>query len=359
MAEQPFTVIDIDVEDDATFDTDTLVVDGANNRVGILVAAPTVTFDVLGTSLMTGTLNVTSNLTLGSGGTAYTFPTTDGISDQALVSDGAGNLTFTDVGPGSVTSVGITAGTGISVSGSPITSSGSMTVTNIGVTSVVAGSNIAVSAATGAVTISSTDQFVGTVTSVATSSGTFVDITGGTITSSGTLTSDLSASGTAGATTFLRGDNTWSTPSGTYSSWTLAGDSGSNQTINDGDTVDIAGGTGIATVASATDTITVTNTGVTSNLAGTGIGVSSATGAVTITNSGVTSIVAGTNISISGATGAVTISSTDQFIGTVTSVGSGTGLSGGPLYRLYLHHLWFGWILSLPLKSMNYKFHSG
>ncbi|MEE8598140.1 MAG: hypothetical protein V3S69_01220, partial [Dehalococcoidales bacterium] len=331
MAEQPFTVIDIDVEDDATFDTDTLVVDGANNRVGILVAAPTVTFDVLGTSLMTGTLNVTSNLTLGSGGTAYTFPTTDGISDQALVSDGAGNLTFTDVGPGSVTSVGITAGTGISVSGSPITSSGSMTVTNIGVTSVVAGSNIAVSAATGAVTISSTDQFVGTVTSVATSSGTFVDITGGTITTSGTITSDLSASGTAGATTFLRGDNTWSTPSGTYSSWDLAGDSGPNQTINDGDTVDIAGGTGIATVASATDTITVTNTGVTSNVAGTGIGVSAATGAVTITNSGVTSIVAGSNISISGATGAVTISSTDQYDGTVTSVGSGTGLSGGPI----------------------------
>ena len=49
----------------------------------------------------------------------------------------------------------------------------------------------------GAVTINSTDQFVGTVTSVATSSGTFVDITGGTITTAGTITSDLSATGTA------------------------------------------------------------------------------------------------------------------------------------------------------------------
>lgn len=54
---------------------------------------------------------------------------------------------------------------------------------------------------------------------------------------------------------------------------------------------------------------TVNNTGVLSNVAGTGISVSSATGDVTITNTGVTSIVAGTGITISGATGAVTVSS--------------------------------------------------
>ena len=48
MAEQPFTVTDMNVEDDATFDTDTLVIDGTTNRVGILVASPTVTFDVAG-----------------------------------------------------------------------------------------------------------------------------------------------------------------------------------------------------------------------------------------------------------------------------------------------------------------------
>lgn len=45
--------------------------------------------------------------------------------------------------------------------------------------------------------------------------------------------------------------------SGSMSSWTLSADSGSNQTINDGNTVDIAGGSGIATAASATDTVTV------------------------------------------------------------------------------------------------------
>lgn len=59
-------------------------------------------------------------------------------------------------GSGTVTSVGITAGTGISVSGSPVTSSGSITVNNTGVTSVTAGTGISVSASTGGVTISST-----------------------------------------------------------------------------------------------------------------------------------------------------------------------------------------------------------
>ena len=44
---------------------------------------------------------------------------------------------------------------------------------------------------------------------------------------------------------------------GTMSSWTLSADGGANQTIENGNTVDIAGGTGITTVASATDTVTV------------------------------------------------------------------------------------------------------
>jgi hypothetical protein len=57
---------------------------------------------------------------------------------------------------------------------------------------------------------------------------------------------------------------------GTMSSWTLSGDSGTSQTITDGNTVDIAGGTKISTTASATDTLTVnhdntTRTDTTSN----------------------------------------------------------------------------------------------
>ena len=44
---------------------------------------------------------------------------------------------------------------------------------------------------------------------------------------------------------------------GTMSSFTLTGDSGSNQTISNGETLDVAGGTGISTVVGATDTVTV------------------------------------------------------------------------------------------------------
>mgnify|MGYP001320932113 CR=1 FL=1 len=44
---------------------------------------------------------------------------------------------------------------------------------------------------------------------------------------------------------------------GTMSGWTLQGDAGSNQSITDGNTVDIAGGTGISTTAAATDTLTI------------------------------------------------------------------------------------------------------
>lgn len=60
--------------------------------------------------------------------------------------------TFNNKGSGSVTSVAVSAGTGISVSGSPITTSGTITVTNTGVTSV--------NGSTGAVTVTG-GQFFG------------------------------------------------------------------------------------------------------------------------------------------------------------------------------------------------------
>jgi hypothetical protein len=62
------------------------------------------------------------------------------------------------------------------------------------------------------------------------------------------------------------GQLSWTT-SGTFTSFTLAGDSGTSQTIENSDTVTIAGGTGLSSVASGTDTITINldNTSVTPN----------------------------------------------------------------------------------------------
>lgn len=67
-------------------------------------------------------------------------------------------------------------------------------------------------------------------------------------------------------------------------------------------------------------------------VAGTAISVSPAggTGNVVVTNTGVTSLVAGAGVAISSGTGAVTISATGG-AGTVTLINSGSGLTGGPI----------------------------
>lgn len=94
--------------------------------------------------------------------------------------------------------------------------------------------------------------------------GTFVSATTENSNAIGAVTMgtiDLSATGTASSTTFLRGDNVWATPAGSYTSWQLQGDSGTPQDIIDGGEVQFVGGTAITTaVASGTpDTLTITH----------------------------------------------------------------------------------------------------
>jgi hypothetical protein len=96
-------------------------------------------------------------------------------------------------GSGTVTSVNLTAGTGVSVSGGPITTSGSITVTNTApdqVVSLTAGSNVTVTGSYPNFTIAASGGGGGgTVTSVAASGGTTgLTFTGSPITTNGTLT---------------------------------------------------------------------------------------------------------------------------------------------------------------------------
>lgn len=88
---------------------------------------------------------------------------------------------------GTVQSIAVaTEGEGLSVTGSPITDSGTITIKNTGVTRLNAGSGIAISGNTGEITISSIIQSSGTVSRVAILSSSFV-VTGSPITSAGVI----------------------------------------------------------------------------------------------------------------------------------------------------------------------------
>jgi hypothetical protein len=133
-----------------------------------------------------------------------------------------------------------------------------------GVATIVGGDGIDAVKAGTVVTLDST-------ASLSTSAGSFVDFTGSTLTAATgaiAITGDLSATGTPSGATFLRGDNVWATPAGSYTSWTLGATTGPDNEILDGDDVDIVGTSGIATSiatvgAKSTVTIDLSDTAVT------------------------------------------------------------------------------------------------
>ena len=137
------------------------------------------------------------------------------------------------------------------------------------------GNDITISAITDNITIASTA--VGSITG-----STFVNVN-----SANPLIPiiSLSATGTPGATNYLRGDNTWATIAGggSMSSWNITAGTGTAEQVDEAETVTIAGGTGITTAVAATNTVTVTNSGVTSVTATAPIVTSATTGAITLT----------------------------------------------------------------------------
>jgi hypothetical protein len=171
------------------------------------------------------------------------FDGAQGTSGQVLTSAGTGNTpTWTTPTTGTVTSVDATAGTGISVSGGPITTSGSLTITNTAPDQVVALTGAGTTSISGTYpnfTITSDDQFDGTVTSVDLTAGTGISVSGGPITSSGSITVTNTA---PDQVVSLTGAGTTSI-SGTYPNFTV--------TSNDQFTGTVTSVTGTAPVVSS------------------------------------------------------------------------------------------------------------
>jgi hypothetical protein len=215
-------------------------------------------------------------------------------------------------GTGTVTSVAATGGTGISVSGSPITTTGTLTITNTAPDQTVvltAGTGISTSgtypsftvtnsapdqtvaltqAGTTTITgtypnftISSADQFQGTVTSVAATVPAFLSVTGSPVTSTGTLAIGLSgtalpvANGGTGITAFGTGVAT-ALGVNTGSSGAFVVNGGALGTPSSGTVTNLTGtasininGTVGATTANTGAFTTLSATGVTTVQAGT------------------------------------------------------------------------------------------
>ena len=110
-----------------------------------------------------------------------------GNNNPTVAIDAYGKITSAsnNIVSGTVTSVNLTAGTGVSVSGGPITTAGSIIVTNTGVTRLNAGDNISLNSSNGNITVTSTAGS-GTVESVGVTSSTLT-VTSSPITSIGSI----------------------------------------------------------------------------------------------------------------------------------------------------------------------------
>ncbi len=183
--------------------------------------------------------------------------------------------------------------TGIGVTSNA--NAGTVSITNTGVTNIIAGTNITINSANGNVTISSTGGGngggSGTVTSVglAPVSNSRIVVTNTPIVSSGNIGIDLATTGVV---------------PGTYTAPTV--------------TLDAYGR--ITSAANTTSSGTVTSVGI---IPGSGIAVASSpvttVGNITVTNTGVVRLTAGFGITLSAPNGIVQVSS--AYGGTVTSVG--------------------------------------
>jgi hypothetical protein len=205
---------------------------------------------------------------------AAKVPTTSDITNGEIAINSTDKKIYTNAG-GTITQVGAGALTALS---------------DVVVTSPTTGQSLSYN---GTNWVNATGAGTGTVTSVGITPGTGVTVSNSPITSSGNIAVGLSTKLTAIENLSGAG---FITQNG---SGVIAG-----RTIQAGTGISVADGNG-----SSADP-TITNTGVTSAVAGTGITISGGTGAVTITNAGVTSVTGTSPVASSGgATPAISLAS--------------------------------------------------
>ena len=304
------------------------------------------------TSVTTGNANT---ITIGGTSAAPTV-----AANTAAVTNGSANLATGDqiydfvIAQGYTTNIGTVTGVGLampaafSVASSPVSTSGTLTVTGAGTTAQYIRGD-------GTLNTFPTIPTVPTniVETVTTTDGTFINLTPNTATDGAvTVTADLSATGTPSSSNYLRGDNTWATIPGGFTSFDITGGSGSAQTITNGNTITLAQGTGISTVAGTTDTVTITNTlpfnsltlagdsgasqSITNNntitlAGGTGLSsVASATDTVTFNANvdGVQSVAANTSTTTAARTYKVQVDSSDNLVVNVPWTSGSSGIGG-------------------------------
>jgi hypothetical protein len=154
---------------------------GAGGTVTSVGLVPLSNSIVVTGSPVTSNGNISINLAnTGVTAATYTNPTVT-VDTYGRVTSIANNTVA-----GTVTSVGlIVSGTGLQVSGSPVTGASDITITNTGVTRLNAGTGIVLSGSTGNITVAAATAG-GTVTSVGVSSNTLT-ITNPTVTTTGTI----------------------------------------------------------------------------------------------------------------------------------------------------------------------------
>ena len=179
--------------------------------------------------------------------------------------DGSGDISAVVAGNG--LTGGGDAAAGLSVDSTVVRTTGAQTIaglktfSTVPVVGTMATANDSTSAASTAwVNLQGYSTTAGVVTSLSGSTGANI-----TTAITGTAAvpivgATLNATGTASASTYLRGDNSWATVPGGYTSFTLRADDNNTNAIVDGDIVDIAGGTGLSSVLAtvgATSTLSI------------------------------------------------------------------------------------------------------